>query len=217
MKMKNYLNRYAVIFFIGLISSGSQVFAESKVDPYPNTISAQEAARLSLKDLESKYLEDRCGNSCLDLLRTEFNPKDPLSLAEQIVISRYTEVNVVENQRIMTAALMKLPNQSKLVFRGGSSKKFKVLRVGQVMQFDRMTSTSVNRTKAEEFITDQLLKIKTKTVKDIQHYSVVSEGEHLYLPGVKFRVDKISTIKVDLSYEEETRIQDVQFVELTEI
>lgn len=217
MNQKTFLKTLISTFLLTSLLVAQQAFTKGNSDLYPNTISAEEAARLSLEDLEKKYLEDRCGNSCSDLLRRDLLINDLLSLAEQIVISRYTEVNKIENHRIMLAGLNKLPGKTKTLYRGDDIKRFKISKLGQIILIDRITSTSINRMKAEEFITDQLLKIKAKSARDIQKYSVVSEGEHILLPAVKLRVDKISTIKVDLSYADETNIKDVQFVELTEI
>jgi hypothetical protein len=119
--------------------------------------------------------------------------------------------------KILLAAANKISPTSLKSYRGGSTKWFSLKTLGQVIVLDKITSISASKATAENFVENQLLIINAKSARDISPYSVTNEQELLLLPGIKLRVDNISYVSMDLSYENTENIKQVRLVELTEI
>jgi hypothetical protein len=166
---------------------------------------------------EEDYLRNKCGNNCLDQMHIEYRQNDRLSLAEQMVIQIYTEVNRIDDLRILLSAANKLPSVTLKSYRGGNSKWFDLTTSGQTIVLNKVVSVSMSQMIAENFVDDQLLIINAISARDISKYSVIGEQELLLLPGVALRVDNISFVNLDLSYGNTKDIRKVRVVELTEI
>lgn len=166
---------------------------------------------------EDAFSIEHCGGDCSQKMSLEYKQNDPLSMVEQYVVELYTQDNHIEDLRILLSAVNKLPSKVLKTFRGGSSSSYGITEVGQVVQLNKITSVSSSQQVAENFIKDQLIVMNVKSGRDISRYSVVGEQELLLLPGTKLHVDKISTIKIDMSVEDQPDLRDIRLVELTEV
>lgn len=176
-------------------------------------ISANALAGISEHEFENEY----CGGNCEEQLMVAHMPSDLLSTVEHFLVQKYTEGNIILDREMFIQAIAKIPTSTLVVYRGTSKERYKIQKSGQIIQFSGITSVSAERVIAENFIKDQLLVIKAKSAHSILRYSVVGENELILLPGTRLHVDRIYTEKIDLSYEGENPMTNVQVVELTEL
>lgn len=170
-------------------------------------------ARADSTDFAKKY----CSGNCANQLLFDHDPADILTLDEHFLIQYYTESYNILDIKMFIEAVTKLPSSKTTVYRGTEKTTSGANHVGQVIQLQKIASTSADRYIAENFIRNQLLVIKTKSARSIVDYSAVGEQELILLPGTKLRVDKITKERIDLSSNTEQKIVDIEVVYMTEL
>ncbi|WP_413575806.1 ADP-ribosyltransferase domain-containing protein [Bdellovibrio sp. HCB290] len=176
-------------------------------------LSAVQAFAISDQEFADKY----CVGNCENKLMVQYDPTGPISAAEHFLIQKYTETYAFLDAEMFIRAVEKIPVAEGTFYRGLDSKRSRIRSVGQIVELRGITSVSGERSTAENFIKDQLFIIHGKSAHSISRYSVMGEQESILLPGVQLRVDKIYEEQIDLGYQNESNIVNVQVVELTEI
>ena len=105
---------------------------------------------------------------------------------EELKVISYTAGNLEK-------ALEGIPPVPKELYRGLSStnaKSFKNMKVGDEIIDDGFGSFSDEERRAQKFVKDDgaMLVVKSKTAKDVSPVMPTQEGEHIALPGTKYRV-----------------------------
>ena len=105
---------------------------------------------------------------------------------EELKVISYTAGNLEK-------ALEGIPSVPKELYRGLSStnaKSFKNMKVGDEIIDDGFGSFSDEERLAQKFVKDDgaMLVVKSKTAKDVSPVMPTQEGEHIGLPGTKYKV-----------------------------
>ncbi len=176
---------------------------------------------------EAEFIQTHCQGNCSDKLQFERQSPDEngLTEADHYVIETYTQTYKILDQETFIRAVSKLPRKTATVYRGTAQEYFQMTtendehgRPRQIVRFNRISSTSTERSVADGFIDDQILIIHAKSARDISSYSTAMEFEHILLPGTKFQVDSIrSNQEIEIMTEEGPKKLSVQIVELSEI